>query len=187
MSVQYPLIRFPTQELTGHCLFGYTGAEAAITMAAMKIALGADHAGFELKQDLHRHLRERGIDVQNLGTDSSDSCDYPDFARKVAAAISEGEAEFGVLVCGTGIGMAIAANKVPGIRAANCHLPVEAQLAREHNNANILTLGARTLDPATAVQVLDAFLQSRFSGGERHERRIEKIHEFEPSELKRTR
>lgn len=151
----------------------------------MKIALGADHAGFELKDQIKQHLVARGIEVQDVGTFTAESVDYPDFARKVAETVADEPDTLGVLICGTGIGMAISANKVPGIRAANCDTVFEAQMAREHNNANILTLGARVLKPEEAITVLDAWMNARFAGGERHQRRIDKIHEIEQAEVKR--
>lgn len=141
----------------------------------MHIALGADHAGVELKEALKAHLESRGITVSDVGTHGSASVDYPDFARQVADAVREGRADRGVLVCGSGIGMAIAANKVAGIRAAAIGDVTAAQLAREHNNLNVLALGARLTPPETARAVLDAFLDTPFAGG-RHEQRVAKIH-----------
>lgn len=152
-------------------------------MVAMKIALGADHAGFELKNHVKQHLAGRGIQVEDLGAHTSDSVDYPDFAREVAERVAGHEADLGVLVCGTGIGMAISANKVPGIRAANCDSVFTAQMAREHNDANVLTLGARVLEPGAAKEVVDAWLNASFAGG-RHQRRIDKIHSIEQQEIK---
>src|SRR5579871_2753653 len=114
----------------------------------MKIAIGADHAGFELKQKIKQHLGELGVEVADQGTNSTESVDYPDYARKVGEAVARREAELGILVCGSGIGMAISANKVPGIRAANVSSEYQAQMCREHNDANVLALGARILDEA---------------------------------------
>jgi ribose 5-phosphate isomerase B len=150
----------------------------------MKIALGADHAGYELKDKIKQHLSGQGIEVQDQGTNSSDSVDYPDFARKVAETVADQRATYGVLVCGTGIGMAISANKVPGIRAANCDTVFEAQMSREHNDANILALGARVLEPAAAMEIVDTWIKTNFAGG-RHQRRVDKIHEIEHEEVKR--
>ena len=140
----------------------------------MRIALGADHAGYELKDRIKRHLQQRGVDVRDEGTNSSESVDYPDFARTVAYDVHEGRAELGILVCGSGIGMAISANKVAGIRAASVSSEYEAQMSREHNNANVLTLGARILPAEQALKIVDAWLAAKFAGG-RHQRRVEKI------------
>jgi ribose 5-phosphate isomerase B len=140
----------------------------------MKIALGADHAGYELKDQIKQHLQQRRIDVLDEGTSSPESVDYPDYARAVAHDVSERRANWGILVCGSGIGMAIAANKVDGIRAANASSEYEAQMSREHNNANVLALGARILKPDEALRIVDQWLSTQFAGG-RHERRVEKI------------
>src|ERR1019366_7016761 len=142
----------------GRWLFGQCETRAKVTIVAMKIALGADHAGYELKDKIKQHLSGQGIEVQDQGTNSSDSVDYPDFARKVAETVADQRATYGVLVCGTGIGMAISANKVPGIRAANCDTVFEAQMSREHNDANILALGARVLEPAAAMEIVDTWI-----------------------------
>jgi len=139
------------------------------------IAIGCDHAGFEMKLALAEHLKERGYTVQDFGTFSTDSCDYPDFAKKVAHSVANGEAELGLLVCGTGIGMSMAANKVKGIRAAVLSDEFSAQATREHNDANILCLGARVLDIEKATKLLDIFLDTPFSNGENHIRRIGKL------------
>src|SRR2546423_7891851 len=149
----------------------------------MKIALGADHAGFELKEQIKQHLQQKQIDVQDDGTSSTASVDYPDFARLVAHDVSQERANLGILVCGSGIGMAISANKVAGIRAANVSSECEAQMSREHNNANVLALGARTLQPDQAIRIVDTWLATAFAGG-RHERRVEKIAEIEKEESK---
>lgn len=151
----------------------------------MKIALGADHAGFELKNRIKQHLSGQGIEVQDEGTNSGDSVDYPDFAKKVAEHVTEQRAEMGILVCGTGIGMAISANKVPGIRAANCDTVFEAQMSREHNDANVLALGARVVEPQAALEIVDTWLKTNFIGG-RHQRRVDKIHEIEQEEVNRS-
>ncbi len=144
----------------------------------MKIALGADHAGYLLKDRIRQYVTERGYQVIDEGTNSSDSVDYPDFALKVARDVADGRAERGILVCGSGIGMAITANKVPGIRAANIGSEYEAQMSREHNNLNVLALGARILDEADAKQIVQIWLDTPFSGG-RHSGRLEKIHDTE--------
>lgn len=144
----------------------------------MKIALGADHAGFELKENIRQHLVKESFQVDDRGTNSADSVDYPDFAAAVAEQVAARKADLGILVCGSGIGMAIAANKIPGVRAANVHSEIEAQLSREHNDANVLTLGARMLDEATALKIVDRWLNTPFAGG-RHSRRVEKISQLE--------
>jgi ribose 5-phosphate isomerase B len=140
----------------------------------MKIALGADHAGFELKEKLRRYLQQRGIAVDDRGTQSPASVDYPDYAQLVSEDVINERADFGILVCGSGIGMSIAANKVPGIRAVNAHDETEAHLAREHNNANVLTLGGRFLDESAAQRIIDKWLSTPFAGG-RHAQRVDKI------------
>jgi ribose 5-phosphate isomerase B len=144
----------------------------------MKIAIGADHAGFELKNQLGDVLRQSGYEVCDFGTNSAESTDYPDYARRVAQAVANGTAERGVLVCGSGVGMSIAANKVRGVRAALGVTPEEVRLTRAHNNANVLTLGARFIESALARQLLQAFLETPFEGG-RHERRVAKISQIE--------
>jgi ribose 5-phosphate isomerase B len=149
-----------------------------------KIAVGADHAGFELKNKIKAHLEQQGYEVDDRGTSSNDSVDYPDFARSVGEDVADKQAAFGVLVCGSGIGMAIAANKVPGVRAANVTSENEAQLSREHNDANVLTLGARILDESKALSIVDKFLNTDFGGG-RHQRRVDKIADMERSEITR--
>jgi len=149
-----------------------------------KIAVGADHAGWELKNKIKAHLEEQGYEVDDRGTGSGESVDYPDFARSVGEEVADKHANVGILVCGSGIGMAIAANKVPGIRAANVASENEAQLSREHNNANVLTLGARILDEQKALSIVDKFLNTDFAGG-RHQGRIDKITEMERTEFTR--
>ena len=139
------------------------------------IAVGCDHAGYELKNELIRHLKDRGYEVTDLGTYSADSCDYPDYAKKVCEEVVSGRAEKGLLVCGTGIGMSMAANKVRGIRAAVLTDEFSAQATREHNDANVLCLGARVLDTERAVKLLDIFLDTPFSEGANHIRRISKL------------
>jgi ribose 5-phosphate isomerase B len=144
----------------------------------MKIALGADHAGYLLKDRIRQYVTERGHQVIDEGTNTSDSVDYPDYAAKVAEDVAAGRAERGILVCGSGIGMAIAANKVPGIRAANICNEYQAQMSREHNNLNVITLGARILDENDAKQIIQIWLDTPFSGG-RHSGRLDKLHEIE--------
>ncbi|MCU1284908.1 MAG: rpiB [Acidobacteriales bacterium] len=147
----------------------------------MKIAIGADHAGFELKEKVKQHLMKRGMNVNDLGTVSTESVDYPDFAQKVAHEVSSRKADYGVLVCGSGIGMAITANKVPGIRAANVSSEVEAQLSREHNDANIVAIGARIVKETLAIDIVERFLNTAFAHG-RHDQRVAKIAKIEKEE-----
>jgi ribose 5-phosphate isomerase B len=144
-------------------------------MNKITVALASDHAGFALKEELKSEILEMGLECLDLGTDNLDSVDYPDFGRAVADALVEGRAERGVLVCGTGIGISIAANRVAGVRAAVCHDATTARLAREHNDANILALGARIVGGEVAKDCLHAFLSSPFDGGERHLRRVVKL------------
>ncbi len=139
------------------------------------LALGCDHGGFELMQEVKAHLEKRGFEFKDFGCYSTDSVDYPEYAKKVAHAVADGECELGILICGTGIGISIAANKVKGIRAALCSDCFSAQATREHNNANILAMGARTLGPGLALKIVDTFLDTPFSNDERHIRRIEMI------------
>jgi len=143
-------------------------------VTAMKWVIASDHAGFPLKQALLAHMQSKGMDVRDLGTRSTDSVDYPDFADAAAHAILSGEAKMGVLVCGSGIGISIAANRHKGIRAALCRSVEDATLSRQHNNANILCLGGRITDEATAKACVDAFASTAFEGG-RHQGRVEKM------------
>ncbi|MDF1719059.1 MAG: ribose 5-phosphate isomerase B [Minwuia sp.] len=139
-----------------------------------KIAVASDHAGFELKEALKADLIDQGHDVLDLGTNGLESVDYPDFGRKAAEAVAAGQAASGVIVCGTGIGISIAANRVPGARTALCHDSTTARLSREHNDANILALGARVIGTETARDCVRAFLDTPFAGG-RHQRRVDKL------------
>jgi ribose 5-phosphate isomerase B len=139
-----------------------------------KIAVAADHAGYEFKDALASYLREKGYDVIDLGTNSPDSVDYPVYAKKLCSSVLSGECEKGILVCGTGIGMSIAANRHKGIRAALCTIPEYARLAREHNNANVLCLGARFVGFDEAVKITDVFLNTEFLGG-RHQNRVNQL------------
>lgn len=143
-------------------------------MVTERIAVAADHAGVDLKAALSVFLRERGYDVLDLGTNSTDSVDYPDYAAKLAAALAEGQASRGIVICGTGIGISIAANRFPHVRAALCHGATDARLARQHNDANVLALGARTTGIEVARDCLATFLDTPFEGG-RHQRRIDKM------------
>ena len=140
----------------------------------MKIAIGSDHAGFEIKEVLKLWLQEKGYDVADYGTDSREPADYPDIVHPLARSVEKGEDERGVLICGTGQGASITANKHPGIRATLCWRPEIATLARSHNDANILCLPGRFLDPGSALEVLKVFLDTPFKGG-RHRRRVDKI------------
>lgn len=139
------------------------------------IAVGSDHGGYELKQEIISYLKEKNLEYKDYGTDSKESCDYPVYAKKVANAIVNGECDRGILICGTGIGISITANKIKGIRAALCHDTFSAQATREHNDANILAMGARVVGPGLALKIVDTFLNTKFSNDERHIRRIEQI------------
>jgi len=149
----------------------------------LRVAVGSDHAGYRLKEEIKCHLSEQGHDVHDFGTFSLDAVDYPDFALRVAKAVAGGDCELGVLACGTGLGMCIAANKVRGVRAALCHDEFSARSARRHNDANVLTLGARVVGNEKALSIVDAWLAARFEAG-RHERRVRKILEIERCEGK---
>lgn len=141
------------------------------------IALGCDHGGFELMQEVMAHLEKRGIEYKNFGTFTKESCDYPEYAKKVANAVVSGECEKGILICGTGIGISMAANKTKGIRCALCSEPLSAKMTRLHNNANVLAMGAGLIGPNMANEIVDTFLNTEFSGDERHQRRIDLIEE----------
>lgn len=141
------------------------------------IALGCDHGGYELMQEVKKHLEERGIEYKDFGTDSTASCDYPDFAKKVTGSIISNECELGILICGTGIGISIAANRNKGIRAALCHDCFSAEATKLHNNANVLAMGGRVVGPGLALKIVDTFIDTPFSNDERHIRRISKIEE----------
>lgn len=138
----------------------------------MKIAIGSDHGAYELKLQVVEHLKNRGIEVIDKGSHDKNSCDYPVYAKAVTDAITAGEAELGILICGTGIGMSMAANKAAGIRAALCHDCFSAKATREHNNANVLCMGARVVGPGLALMIVDDFIDTPFSNDERHIRRI---------------
>lgn len=140
----------------------------------LRVALGSDHAGYHLKEELMKLLADRGVEYHDVGTCSLESVDYPDFALKVAELIQAGAYDRGIICCGTGIGVAITANKVPGIRAATCHDTFSAQACREHNDTNILTLGERVVGPGLACKIVEIWLDTPFAGG-RHQRRLDKI------------
>ncbi len=140
----------------------------------MKIALGADHGGYELKKEIKNYLMENGYEVLDLGTNNSESVDYPEYGKKVGEAVVSGEAKYGIVICGTGIGISMAANKVKGVRAALCHNIFTTKLTREHNNANVLAMGGRVLGIGLALAMVETFLTTEFEGG-RHQRRVDKI------------
>ena len=139
------------------------------------IAIGSDHGGFELKKEIMAHLDARGLEYKDFGTYSDASCDYPVYGKAVANAVASGECERGIIICGTGIGISITANKVHGIRAALCGDCFSAEATRQHNDDNVLALGARVIGPGLALKIVDTFLDTPFSNSERHIRRIEMI------------
>lgn len=147
--------------------------------AGMRVIIGSDHAGFELKQRLVEHLESAGYTVSDLGTHSTEAVDYPDFAAAVARAVVAGEGERGIVVCGSGAGASIAANKVTGARAAVVHDHYTAHQAVEHDDMNVLTLGARVIGETTATEIVDTYLAAEFSGEERHARRLRKVVELD--------
>ena len=142
------------------------------------IAIGSDHGGFELKEHIKKHLTERGTEYKDFGCYDENSVDYPDIAEAVCKAITGGEAENGILVCGTGIGISIAANKIDGIRAAHCHDVYSAEMTKRHNNANVICMGGSVIGRELAFKIIDAWLDAEFEGG-RHQARIDKIHKLE--------
>lgn len=144
----------------------------------MKIIIGNDHAATDMKFEIMDYLKELGHEVVNVGTDNNESCNYPEYGEKVGRAVVAGEADCGVLICGTGVGISIAANKVPGVRAAVCSDVTTARLVKEHNNANIIAFGARIVGVETAKDIVKAYLDAEFAGG-RHQPRIDMIHEIE--------
>lgn len=139
------------------------------------IAIGSDHGGYELKKEIIGYLEKNNLEYKDYGTYTPDSCDYPVYAKKVAKAILDGECDKGILICGTGIGISITANKFKGIRAALCHDCFSAQATREHNDANIVAMGARVVGPGLAIKIVDTFLNTEFSGDERHINRINQM------------
>jgi RpiB/LacA/LacB family sugar-phosphate isomerase len=141
----------------------------------MKLAIGSDHAGLELKNTLAAHLRKAGHQLVDVGTFTADSVDYPDFAEKVGHAVLDGQAERGVLVCGSGVGASVAANKIKGIRAGLCHDCYSAHQGVEHDDMNVLVLGGRIIGPALAVELADSFVNAQFTSEERHNRRLKKV------------
>ena len=145
----------------------------------MRIAIGADHAGFELKQLIGDYLRHLGHDIVDVGTNSDDPVDYPDYAEAVSQVVLKGRAERGVLICGSGVGTSVSANKIPGIRAGLCHNTYAARQGVEHDDMNVLVLEARVIGVALARELVDAFLSAKFNGEERHRRRLEKVKALE--------
>lgn len=141
------------------------------------VAIGSDHGGYELKQEVIAYLEEQGLAYRDYGCETKESCDYPVYAKRVAEAVVSGACEKGILICGTGIGISIAANKIKGVRAALCHDTFSAQATREHNDANILAMGARVIGPGLALKIVETFLNTPFSNDERHIRRIAQIEE----------
>ncbi|SKB54872.1 ribose-5-phosphate isomerase [Lachnospiraceae bacterium] len=144
----------------------------------MKIAIGCDHGGYDLKMQVIEHLKEEGYEVNDFGCHDKNSCDYPVYGHAVAKSVVSGESDFGIVICTTGIGISIAANKVPGIRAAICTNELMAKMTRLHNNANVLALGANVVGPGLAFEITDTFLSTEFSEGERHIRRINAIEDL---------
>ena len=146
----------------------------------MKVAVGADHAGYQLKEEIKNLLKKKGIECYDFGTHSSQNVkdDYPDYAIKVAEAVAVGSCQRGILICGAGVGMGMAANKVPGVRAAPCYDTLTAHLSRQHNDSNVLALGARITDKELAKKIVEEWLKTEFEGG-RHKRRVEKITQIE--------
>jgi ribose 5-phosphate isomerase B len=147
----------------------------------LRIAIGSDHAGFPVKEAIRKYLEGAGYAVDDQGTSSEDSVDYPDYGKAVGERVATKQDDLGIVVCGSGIGISIAANKVPGIRAALAHNVITAQLAREHNDANVLALGARIVTPAAALEMVQTFLTTPYAGG-RHQRRLDKITQIEKDE-----
>ena len=161
-----------------------SSGESSPEKSALVVAIGADHGGFELKQQLKGHLRDWGYQVLDLGTGSAEAVDYPDFAEAVGNAVARGEAWLGIVLDGAGIGSSIAANKVPGVRAALCYDRATARNSREHNDANVLTLGAKLLAPEAAREIVALWLSTPFAGG-RHQRRVDKIRSIEERSAKK--
>lgn len=144
----------------------------------MKIAMGNDHAAVEMKQEIKAYLESKGHEVINFGTDTHESCDYPEFGEKVGRAVASGEADYGITICGTGIGIGIAASKVKGIRVCTCSEPYSARLSRMHNNTNVLSFGARVVGVEMAKMIVDEWLNNEYEGG-RHQRRVDMLMEIE--------
>lgn len=145
----------------------------------MRIVIGNDHAGVEMKLAVKAHLEKRGIDVVDVGTDSTESCDYPVYGEKIGRAVASKDADLGIAICGTGVGISMAAGKVKGIRACVCSEPCTARLSRMHNDSNVLAFGARIIGIETALMIVDAWLDAEYEGSARHERRIKMLMEIE--------
>ncbi len=150
---------------------------------AIRVAIGTDHGGFALKKLLADYVKELGFDVLDLGTNSEEACDYPDFAESVGKAIINGDAELGIVLCGSGVGASVAANKIAGIRAGVCHDTFSAHQCREDDDVNVLCMGARVIGPSLAKEITKTFLEAKFSGAERHRRRLEKVAKIERENL----
>lgn len=150
----------------------------------MKIAIGCDHGGINLKPVLLAHLDKRGIEYHDFGCYSKDSVDYNDYAEKVGKAVARGEFDLGILICGTGIGMSIVANKIKGVRCAHCHDVFSAKMTKLHNDANVLAFGERVIGPGLMLEIVNAFIDTEFSGEERHVRRVDKIKKLEDENFK---
>lgn len=150
-------------------------------MQVKKIAVGCDHSALDMKEAVKKYLEEKGIEVEDLGTYTAESCDYPDYAVPVCKKVTSGECEIGILICGTGIGMSIAANKVRGIRAAHCSDTYSAHFTRLHNDANVLCFGARVIGEGLALDIVEQFISTEYEGG-RHSRRVAKITAIENGE-----
>lgn len=148
----------------------------------MKIGIGNDHAAVDMKNEISEYLKEKGYEVVNYGTDSNESCDYPVYGEKVGEAVAHGDVDLGILICGTGVGISLAANKVEGIRAVVCSEPYTAKLSRRHNNTNILAFGARVIGIETAKMIVDEWLNAEFMGG-KHERRVNMLMDIEKRKI----
>ena len=148
----------------------------------MKIGIGNDHAAVDMKNEISEYLKEKGYEVVNYGTDSNESCDYPVYGEKVGEAVAHGDVDLGILICGTGVGISLAANKVEGIRAVVCSEPYAAKLSRQHNNTNILAFGARVIGIETAKMIVDEWLNAEFMGG-KHERRVNMLMDIEKRKI----
>ena len=148
----------------------------------MKIGIGNDHAAVDMKNEISEYLKEKGYEVVNYGTDSNESCDYPVYGEKVGEAVAHGDVDLGILICGTGVGISLAANKVEGIRAVVCSEPYTAKLSRQHNNTNILAFGARVIGIETAKMIVDEWLNAEFRGG-KHERRVNMLMDIEKRKI----
>lgn len=150
---------------------------------AVRVAIGSDHGGFPLKKTVVDFVKAQGFDVLDLGTNSEEACDYPDFAEAVGKAIIKGDAELGIVLCGSGVGVSVAANKIPGIRAGVCHDTFSARQCRQDDDVNVLCMGARVIGSELAKDVMKAFLDAKFSGAERHRRRLQKVLKIEQENL----